>query len=256
MLPLIINNFASTNRGKSNYPTGSDFIQTNLVRDYNAGNLSSYPGSGSTWTDLAGSGYNLTLYNSPTTGSNYIQFDGVDDFASGSDAGMPSGSNARTMYCWIYPLVSTDFKCISDYGKSVSSQAYAWFQINGYGPYLPIQQPSHGVSFYVNNSILASSNGWLNTNKWSLITFSNSGNSYRMYLNGCLFTSGTASSINTVLDGVLTLATDRGKTLNFNCRIGRWSMYNVQHTNSQVQTNWFQTKDQYDPINLEPGITR
>jgi hypothetical protein len=88
-----------------------------------------------------------------------------------------------------------------------------------------------------------------------MITFSTSGNSWKLYLNGCIFTTGT-TTINTVLNGTLTLAADRDKANNFNCRIGRWWMYNTQLTDSQVQTNFLQTKNQYDPINLEPGTKR
>lgn len=48
-----------------------------------SGNTSSYPGSGSTWTDLTGNGYNATLsgatYNA--TSSGVIDFDGVSDYA-------------------------------------------------------------------------------------------------------------------------------------------------------------------------------
>jgi hypothetical protein len=48
-----------------------------------AGNASSYPGSGTTWTDLSGNGRNGTLTNGPTYSSangGSIVFDGTDDF--------------------------------------------------------------------------------------------------------------------------------------------------------------------------------
>jgi hypothetical protein len=41
----------------------------NLLLNLDAGNVASYPGSGSTWTDLAGSGLVTTLYGSPTYSS-------------------------------------------------------------------------------------------------------------------------------------------------------------------------------------------
>ena len=53
------------------------FVSAGLVFHLDAGNASSYPGSGSTWTDLAGSGLTTTLYNSPTYSSDnggYLSF--------------------------------------------------------------------------------------------------------------------------------------------------------------------------------------
>lgn len=45
------------------------FVSAGLVFHLDAGNAASYPGSGSTWTDLAGSGLVTTLYGSPTYSS-------------------------------------------------------------------------------------------------------------------------------------------------------------------------------------------
>ncbi len=47
----------------------NNYVTTNLVYFLDAGNTSSYPGSGSTWTNLMGTGNNVTLYNSPTYSS-------------------------------------------------------------------------------------------------------------------------------------------------------------------------------------------
>lgn len=58
--------------------TGSD-----LVLHLDAGNILSYPGTGTTWTDLSGRGNNGTLINGPTYSSangGIISFDGVNDF--------------------------------------------------------------------------------------------------------------------------------------------------------------------------------
>ena len=57
-------------------------ITDGLVLCLDAANRQSYPGSGTVWTDLAGSN-NGTLTNGPTFSSangGSIVFDGVDDF--------------------------------------------------------------------------------------------------------------------------------------------------------------------------------
>jgi hypothetical protein len=61
---------------------GPDVVENGLVLALDAGNLKSYPGTGTTWTDLSGNGNNGTLvngvgYNSGNLGS--LVFDGVDD---------------------------------------------------------------------------------------------------------------------------------------------------------------------------------
>jgi hypothetical protein len=64
----------------------SPSIVTNgLVLCLDAANPKSYPGSGTTWTDLSGNVNNGTLTNGPTYSSangGSIVFDGVDDYAS------------------------------------------------------------------------------------------------------------------------------------------------------------------------------
>jgi hypothetical protein len=70
-----------------NYP---NIVMPGLVLNLDAGITQSYPGSGTTWTDINGLGPNNngTLTNGPTFNSDNggsIVFDGVDDFVSGSD---------------------------------------------------------------------------------------------------------------------------------------------------------------------------
>jgi hypothetical protein len=60
-------------------------VRDGLVLELDAGNINSYPGSGTTWTDISGNGNNATLINGPTFSSNnggLIILDGIDDFVS------------------------------------------------------------------------------------------------------------------------------------------------------------------------------
>jgi hypothetical protein len=66
-----------------------------------AGNASSYPGSGTAWTDLSGNGRNGTLTNGPTYSSadgGSIVFDGTDDFVQCSGS---VTATAATFVSWI-----------------------------------------------------------------------------------------------------------------------------------------------------------
>jgi len=59
-------------------------ITQNLSLCLDAANPKSYPGSGTTWTDLMGNGYDATLINSPSHNSEigYISFDGTNQYAT------------------------------------------------------------------------------------------------------------------------------------------------------------------------------
>jgi hypothetical protein len=83
---------------------GTPVYNTNgLVLNLDAGNANSYPGTGTTWFDLA-SGNNGTLVNGPTYDVNNggsISFDGVNDYVVVSDTPFRFG-NQFTINTWIY----------------------------------------------------------------------------------------------------------------------------------------------------------
>jgi hypothetical protein len=67
------------------YLNGPQIVRDGLVLYLDAGNRRSYPGSGTTWTDLTGNGNNGTLTNGPTFNSGNggsIVFDGVNDYVN------------------------------------------------------------------------------------------------------------------------------------------------------------------------------
>lgn len=62
---------------------GPDIVENGLVLCLDAGNTKSYPGSGTTWTDLTRNGRNGTLVNGPAfsnVNGGGIVFDGSNDF--------------------------------------------------------------------------------------------------------------------------------------------------------------------------------
>jgi hypothetical protein len=64
---------------------GPEIINDGLVLCLDAGNIKSYPGSGTTWTDSSGMNVNGTLTNGPTynaSNGGSLVFDGVDDITT------------------------------------------------------------------------------------------------------------------------------------------------------------------------------
>jgi hypothetical protein len=83
-LVRLYNKSLTTSEILQNY-YGAPIITDGLVMALDAGNLVSYPGSGTSWKDLTINGNNSTLYNGPTfsdVNGGVISFDGSDDYAT------------------------------------------------------------------------------------------------------------------------------------------------------------------------------
>lgn len=107
-------------------------VRTGLVMYLDAANGKSYPGSGTLWTDLTGTGNNGTLTNGPTFNSanlGSIVFDGSNDTVIISDNNSLQLTLEKTLSCWVYMgATSTGCKIV---GKATSSAlgmalTYGW----------------------------------------------------------------------------------------------------------------------------------
>jgi hypothetical protein len=80
-------------------------VTTNLVLYYDAGNTSSYPGTGTSWFNLQPTTLTSTLTNGPTFSTNNggtIVFDGTNDYTTGPDnAILDFGTDPWTIECWV-----------------------------------------------------------------------------------------------------------------------------------------------------------
>ncbi len=86
---------------------GPKIVDEGLVLCLDAANKLSYPGTGTTWTDLAGSN-NGTLTNGPTFDDEKggsIVFDGSNDYANLGNASslFPGPNITASLFCWIKP---------------------------------------------------------------------------------------------------------------------------------------------------------
>jgi hypothetical protein len=75
---------------------------------YDAANIVSYPGTGTTWSNLASTSYNMTLFNGPAYSSannGVMVFDGADDYATSS--GFSFTNFTMEMFVNVYQLTGT-----------------------------------------------------------------------------------------------------------------------------------------------------
>jgi hypothetical protein len=86
-------------------------VTTDLVLQYDAGNVASYPGSGTSWSNLEATTLTSTLTNGPTfttDNGGMIVFDGTNDYTTGPDnAILDFGTGAFTIECWINILANS-----------------------------------------------------------------------------------------------------------------------------------------------------
>jgi hypothetical protein len=197
-----------------------------LVLALDAGSIRSYPGSGTTWIDLSGSGNNATLINGPTfdteNGGNII-FDDVDDHAIITDNPSINFPTALTVSLWLNTgnkiTTSHDGDCFYIKGDSqnpspsgsVDSGNPAIFIDGSYYWRGPVQDPA--------NTTLRSSyeppSGFLQTNTWYNLTYTHiSTNDPIIYKNGVVQSGFTYSTGPRNSNGSLPLGTN-----NFNATI-------------------------------------
>ena len=179
---------------------GPEIVEDGLVLALDAGNTKSYPGSGTTWTDLSGNGNDGTLTNGPTysssNGGNLV-FDGSDDYISSVSIPNPNGEltcevainyDSKGAYHNIFdrgssrPMLWIDFNNKLEVsfstasGGITSSDAYNGQDIVVTAVYNSNSSP--GILLYVNGNLVGTQNTthvtWTNPSTFTLFNRSNS----------------------------------------------------------------------------------
>jgi len=153
-----------------------------------AGIANSYPGSGTTWTDLGVSGFNGTLINGPTfTTSNggAIILDGSNDYINTANFQY----NYFTICLWVYP------------GSTQNTYADILDASHTGNQNFNIQQNAANTNQYefaMIGASSASSSGLftLVSNTWTFLTFTWDNDKVRGYINGTIFGTGASAASN------------------------------------------------------------
>lgn len=198
-----------------------------LVLCLDAANKRSYPGSGGTWFDLSGNGYNGTLTNGPTLNTGLgggISFDGTNDFVDVAATAFLGGSGSVTLSAFAYAgsLALPANSIITKMQVANDQPAYAMAVLsNGKFYFLTTTGSANGAQEWLSTSSVVSINTWYHlafTYTWG------SGASLRAYVNG-LDTAGSWSTGN----GNVTFT----GTTALPIRIGR-----LQHTGVNTFFSW------------------
>lgn len=176
---------------------GPDISENGMVLYLDASNTRSYPGSGTTWSDLSGNGNNLTLTNGPTfsaTNMGSIVFDGINDYA------VLNPISAFNIYCismWFKPTTiinsASAFKPLIHFKSSTGKYISFGDTTNRVsGEYITIVQEPGDRRTSVNDG------GSLSAGVWYNIVFNYESSQYNIYINNTLKSTTIGSSLGNV----------------------------------------------------------
>ena len=201
-----------------------------LVLHLDAGNAASYPGSGTTWTDLSGNGNTGTLNNGPTYSSSnggYIIFDGTNDYVSST---LPSLTSYTTS-AWVRLRIPNAgehqlLQTLNDnFGMSVLNNKF--FTYNGTG--------NTGVQTVVNDV-------WYN---WVVTSTNTPSNSTKIIINNVLSVYNIFSTYRAISSGAIALAGWIGQSRYLNADIGAFAVYNRVLSAAEITQNFNALKGRY-----------
>jgi hypothetical protein len=180
-----------------------------LVLNLDAGNTSSYPGSGTTWTDLIG-GNNGTLTNGPTySGANggSIVFDGTNDYVNigvGKGVNQFSGDFAISVWVMTDSTGSTFGNIIGDYYTNSVGTTNEWQLMISNGAQISFYRVGTGSIFNIASGY--SANTWIN------VAVTRIGSTISLYTNSNLIATATNSEIFGTATGNLNIGIDGNNT--------------------------------------------
>lgn len=166
-------------------------VTSGLILNLDAGNASSYPGTGTTWTDLSPTGNNGTLVNGvgySSSNGGVLTFDGVNDYV---ELGTNTSLNLIniSISVWVKPTTTTDYiPIIGRYANTTPNNGWELFYLKSTNKFY------FGGRESVSSYLQLMSNNTYSLNNWYNITGVKSGNVWSLYVNGVLDNSLTLGS--------------------------------------------------------------
>ena len=225
------------------------YLTDDLILSLDATDSNSYPGTGTTWTDLANN-VTFTLTNGTYSSNNggYINFNG-DGWAA-SNSNIQVGSQSFTMEFWIRPTSATQnqYANILDFEHSGPNTVTGGFVV---------QQAStnqnnfywgwyHGSGFYSDGD---STKITLSVNSWTHFVIVKDGATSYFYVNGSVQSGATwTAAASTYVDNAQPVYVGRyahGTYRNIKADYGAVRVYAKALSSSEVSSNYTNTNSNY-----------
>jgi len=231
-----LNNSINYRITNNNAPTVGDCSDFASSLRFDAGNTASYPGSGTTFTDLSSNGNTGTLLNGAlydSSGGGSIKLDGTNDYVdagAGSNLNAITGSVSYTLEAWIKPLV-VGTAGIVDMGTSGA---------NGFGLHLTgtnLNFGSHGAGNFNSVATLTAGNWYYVAGVYNNAASPTSA----IYINGAQDTTGTVGAT-----GAHTTSLTIGYfTAYFNGYISQVTVNNRALSSAEILANFNNNRSRY-----------
>ena len=171
-------------------------VTDNLVLCLDAANTKSYGGSGTTWTDLSGEGYNGTRFGATYNSDGYFDFDGLDDRVMIDDGirtavgeFVATSSNPFSISVWFEPTTSDNSRnCIFSKANGFGSSGNVYLEYDGTN-LSSVIRGTETSDFYTTL-----------TSTWHEVAICWDGTTFKSYVNGSFVSNlsvGTATSQDT-----------------------------------------------------------
>lgn len=220
---------------------GPDIIQNGLVLNLDASDRLSYPGSGTTWTDISGNGSVGTLYNGVgfnTANGGALTFDGTDDYVTVPSNTATNISTTLTACVWVY-YISGNGRIYQKDDWSSGTYTRCW-EIGGYGGTFRMEM------WHQNGSGTIGYGNPLTVNGWTNLVLSFDGTNIRMYQNTSLVTTvNFPGDIRTDINTPITIGGRWSSGEWLNGRIGFANLYNRALSASEILQNYNATKSRF-----------
>jgi len=227
------------------FANNAPIVTDGLVFYVDAGNSKSYPGSGTTWSDLVGSN-DGTLANGPTYSSNNggsIVFDGTNDLVTTTLTSNTTFNSTFTISCWFNADTVSGFP--RPFSKSNNGSTT---DVGGFSIFFNDSSGTYQIYCRINGNLINTSSATFSLGTWNNLTAVFKNGEVTVYLNQSSGVTGTNASA--LLSGITTTddfiignlhAADRP----FDGNIATTMIYNRELSSTEITQNYNALKNRF-----------
>ena len=237
----------------ANIVSSCNIVTSGLLLYLNATDGNSYPGTGTTWTDLSGNAYNGTLLNSPTFSNSYVSnfaFNYSNNYVTTTGMESYSYTSGITICVWhkngggtgAYRGVVTNGISgdrIGGFEFRYGRENYAGGTNNGTSLYFNITNSSDVTTGIITNAPLS---------QWHFYSGTYDNTTLKTYLDGALFTSSAHSSGGQLKTktGSTIIGVSPGSAEYLDGNLSIVMIYNRPLTSTEIIQNYQATREKFE----------
>lgn len=218
-------------------------VTSGLVLAFDAANRKSYPGTGTSWSDLSGNGITGTLTNSPTystTNGGFFSFNGTNNFVVAQN-NTALDTQTPSVEVWVQ--------------TNALSQFGFWFEKGEVNTQYSLFQESGNIIWRMNiggvTSLSTTTSTYMNTSGWYQVVGTYTSGTRRLYINGTLVNSDSQTGIIATNSGGMSIgvyggfAGANGRGYYYSGSLAICRIYNKDLTANEVLQNFNANKTRF-----------